>query len=402
MLEGAAARTLAVLTLMGALFTAAAEESWILLEEGRARFEAREFDKALLAFKDAARLRRERYARTAESLDTVMGSREARENGDSLRFLLDTLSRRDLREMDLRRIREGAGDSLLAEIRAIERYRISDVFQNLIDVISDLLLLLPQERLGDSLSGLRERISECARFPEAEFWIGRVFLAEGEHKLAERQYLLAISQASSLLVPSDVHEFRYALAALYTDRRDYAGMETTLKQVLAADPLYVDPAKARLLEAMQAALSAQGIDKFLTLYRHDARFAARAYRTLGEFYVKTGRFGQGLKHLMLAVDIVAGRMIQARLEADPDYAFSSLGGLIADMAKDKALADYAAEESLDRTLFYLGAALYGEGRAAQARQVWKALSTREGEWARRAADYYTRPRVDPAQEYPEL
>jgi tetratricopeptide (TPR) repeat protein len=384
------------------IFSLNSEEAWKRFEEGRARFEAREFDLALVAFKDAVEIRRERYGKARERLENVLGSAEAKKNGDSLHRLIERLAQRDLRAGDLESARKAAGDSLAEELRLIERYRISDVHQNLIDVLEDLLLLKSGEDLEDSLSGLREKVDLCARYPEAEYWIGMIYLAEGEHRIAERQFLAAIEQAPSLIVPGDVHAFRYELSRLYLGRRDYASMERILKDVLAADALYAEPGKARLLDAMKSAVSDRGIDKFLELYRHDAEFARKAYAILGEYYCKSGRYSQAVRHLMMAVDVTATRIVKALLDENPDYRFSSLSALLRETRSDDDLLAYAAEEGFERSLYYLGAALLGEGRIAQAKAIWLPLSKGEGEWASRATESLKRPEKEPVTERPEL
>jgi tetratricopeptide (TPR) repeat protein len=385
-----------------AISSLSSEESWKRFEEGRARFDAREFDLALVAFKDAVEIRRERYGDALDRLESVLGSAEAKKNGDSLHRLLDRLAERDLRAGDLESARKEGGGSLAEELRLIERYRISDVHQNLIDVLEDLLLLRSASDLGDSLSGLRNKIDLSSRYPEAEYWIGKIYLAEGEHRIAERQFLAAIAQAPSLIVPGDVHAFRYELSRLYLGRRDYASMERTLKDVLAADGLYAESEKARLLDAMKSAISERGIDKFLELYRHDAEFARKAYATLGEYYLKSGRYSQAVRHLMVAVDVSATRIVKALLDANPDYRFSGLSALLGEIRSDQALSEYAAEEGFERSLYYLGAALLGEGRKAQAKGIWLPLSQGSGEWASRAAESAKHPKKEAVTQNPEL
>jgi len=400
----AAFAAMAILFLAGA---ARAEESWIRLEEGKAFFKQRNFEDALVAFKDAVEIRRERYGKALESLDGVLRSPEAARSADSLRLLMDRLAEKELRRGDLAAVREAAGGSLKEELRLLEGFRIGEVHQNLIDVLSDLLLILPAERIGDSLKGLRALVERCATYPEAEHWIGKVFLTEGERGLAERQFKRAIDQAGALIVQGDVHAMRYDLARLYmlpdaaSGRRDYVSMERTLKEILASDPLYADPGKERLREAMRKAVAERGIDKFLELYRHDADFARSAYATLGEYYCKSGRYSQATRHLMLAVDVCATRIVRAMIERDPDYVFTGLSSLIAETRRDGTLSAYSETEEFERSLYYLGSALLGEGRPARAREIWRAMAG-DGEWAELASSSLADMKPAPVTDAPDL
>jgi hypothetical protein len=66
-----------------AIFSLSSEEAWKRFEEGRARFEARQFDLALVAFKGAVEIRLERYGRARERLESVLSSAEAKKSGAS-------------------------------------------------------------------------------------------------------------------------------------------------------------------------------------------------------------------------------------------------------------------------------------------------------------------------------
>jgi tetratricopeptide (TPR) repeat protein len=379
-----------------------ADDAWKLFEEGRMSFEARRLDAALLLFKRAVETRRDRYAAAKQIYLGFMDSSQVKANGDSLPKLMDTLAKKDLRQGDLARIESESKGSLSRKIELLQKYRISDAHQTLLDLLSDILLVVPQEGLGSSLKDLAAKIDLCASYPEAERWIGKVFLAEGETALAEAQLKKALSQAPSLQTAGEAYEIRYELAALYLSKRDYFLMEKELAGILAADDLYSRESDARRLEAMSRTVGERGIDEFLTLYRHESDFAARAYAALGEFYYKNGRYAQGVKHAMLAVDVSVTRIVNEVVKRDVDYRYTNLSSLLSDVRADGELSSYARASRLPDSLYYLAMSLRGTGHEASARGILASLSAGGGEIADRASRALSTGRVDTVEERPDI
>ncbi len=380
----------------------AEDPSWLKLETGKRLFTQKNFAQALLTLNTAVLERNERFLRARDTLDSVLADTQARRAKDSISRLLGIYAESDLRSGDIQKIKSQSGGFLSRELAAYEGFRISDPFQNLIDVLQAALGLRSPERLGDSLEALRVFIDHSRFFPEAECWIAKIYMAEGEYEIAQRQLEKAISQEASLEVPDFIHEIRYLLASLHKTKKDLAAMEREYKAILSKDELYTSARESFRKDAMRRTLVEDGIDKFLILYRHKADFAARAYLVLGEYYYKSGRYGQAILHLMVAADILGTKVINDLNMDDPDYRFSNLSELLARMEEKPELARFARDSEVYKTFYYLASALHGDGRSRQAKEVWLALSRSPDAWGRRAAQQAQSPQLESAEAFPEF
>ena len=68
--------------------------------------------------------------------------------------------------------------------------------------------------LTAALDLILEAVESTDDFPEGEYWLGRVYAAQGQSVLAEEQYRRAIRMALYLRVPDDRFSILYSLADL--------------------------------------------------------------------------------------------------------------------------------------------------------------------------------------------
>ena len=369
---------------------AGADESWLRFQSGKRLFEERRFGEALNAFEDAAALRRDRFAWAQGRLDGVLSGEEARAAKDYLPALVDSLAKRDLIERDYAQVKKASGGSLRREAELLRQRRLSDGFAGFLDALVLVLDHRPAESLGGSIAKLRSAAAELSSYPEAEYWIGRVYLAEGELRLAELQFRKAYDQRESLDIPEDRFQILDALAGVYRDGGKWRDYEESLKEIVAADPAFSE--KSRFFrDAMERSVRRDGIDKFMTLYRVEGGAWTKAGAELGSFYLANGR-PQALVHLALAANGLLARCIERVREREPSYAYTSLRELLGRIDADRELRRYAEEAKLYRCLYELGEALAAEGERDSARGIWAALAGRDtaAPWDRRSAEALAR------------
>jgi tetratricopeptide (TPR) repeat protein len=396
-------RLIASLAILASCAVLAAEDgSWMALEQGKIFYSQKKFGEALQVLNKAISDRNANFTEYSGILDSVLKGKQAKSAGDSMSKLLSYYCREDLRKGDIARIEEESGGSLLKKLAAYEKFRISDGFQNFIDVLQACLGLRTQEYFGDSIETLKAFVARRRYFPEAEYWIAKVFLADGEYEIAQKQLEKALGYSDSLDMPDFAFEIRYLMADIHKTEKNLAAMEADYKALLGNDGLYVDDSQRSLREAMKRILMADGISKFMVLYRHDAYFAAKAYADLGEYYYKSGRYGQAIDHLMLAVCILSTKEITAIMQDDLDYRFSSIQELLGRIDSTESLSAFAEESGYRRALYYLGTSLAGEGRPVQAKEVFRGLAGSKGTWATLAAAQLRRPFLDRATADPEF
>lgn len=371
----------AILSLAASGALAAEDGSWRKLEEGKIYFSQKKLGEALEVFSLAIAKRNEDFTRYGQILDSVMATKQAKHSTDSINKLLSFFVKEDLRQGDIARIEAESEGSLAKRIAAYEAYRISDPCQNLINVLKACLESRSQDYFHDSLMALKAYVSYRRYFPEAEYWIAKVYIAEGEYDIARKQLEKAASYADSLDLPDFAFEIRYLLADIEKAQKRWVAMEGAYGAILAKDALYADDSQKSLREAMKRCLATEGIEKFLVLYRHDAFFAAKAYADTGEFYYKSGRYSPAIDRLMLATSVLTTKLVSGIAQDDLEYRYADLGDLLSRIDASETLSAFAEESGFKRTLYFLGLSLAGDGKQKQARELLQGLSGSAGRWA---------------------
>lgn len=368
---------------------------WVEFENGKRLFREREFGQALNAFRSAANERRRMFEDASRALSAALDSPQARRAEGSILALVDEYAKELFLSSELDQINAQAGSSLRLKIDLLRQRRLTDRFRGFLDALYLTLDYRTFDELGDSLDRLRAAAASLAMYPEAEFWMGRVFQAEGELRLAEIQYSRAWDMREAYEVADDRFTPLYALADLYRTRGDFLRMEEQYLEVVRQDPTASDPKNENLRTVMLNSLTRDGFDKFMSLYRTEGEFAVRAFDALGSFWYESGRQGKAVLYLGLAANRVMTKAIDAVREEEPSYAYSTLTELLGRISSRRDLEEYARTAELARLLFTLADALYANGARAPARDLWRALAAypESGVWGTRAASQLRNPVV---------
>jgi tetratricopeptide (TPR) repeat protein len=362
------------------------QDWWYTLERGKVMFRQGDYGNALLAFEDARRLRRAMYERQERHLINFLSLREVRRLGDTLDW--------------------------------IERLMEERHYSDAAEALAELYYRIPRERFNNSASAALAAMGTLKDYPEAEYWMGEVFLVEGELKLAQDQFQKALALKGTLENPGLATELMYKIADICRIRQDYNEMERTLHSILAADRLWsgeaaIEPPSGQGQEAVLARMSfarqamtrtleTNGINRFLSMYRYKSPESVDAHRLLGFFYYATGRHSRAQEHLMFAFLIQNTVIIDEVIRRQYDFTFTTLEALAEEINRSPILAEYAEKNEYFKTAYYLGASLYGNGKTVSARGIWNflALQNDTGEWRARALTQLASPRVDRALEMP--
>ncbi len=251
---------------------------------------------------------------------------------------------------------------------------------------------------GQALYLYQQAIERSAGiFPEAEEAIGNVYWNDGQIRLAEQKYRKALDLQDHLTIRDGRHRLRMKLARLLLHKEDYRGMEVELTRIVKEDPYFADPRYDALRASMLRTYKERGIDALLRAYRVGEPFALQAHAELGWFYYRTGVEQQALLHLLFAADGVAAQAVEELRRVDPEYAFSTLGELLASCAAREETSRLLEESSFGRTLYYLASSAWMAGYQGRAREGWKILAAwpAAGEYARQAARQLESPWIEP-------
>jgi hypothetical protein len=356
--------------------TAAGQAWWYILEQGKLQYRNGAYGGALLSFEDARRTREAQYTRMRQDMITLLSSPEARRLGDDLGLVETYIADR--------------GQSSAAAALAELYYRV------------------PKQSLGNSAERALEELDRLKSYPEAEFWLGETYRAEGELGLALSQYRKAYDSRDLLETAGFADEILYKMSEVHRLRQEYQEMENTLLDILGGasgnggDPMWAGGDRSFTRAAMSRTLENNGVDRFLTLYRHDNTAVEEAHRRLGLFYYASSRHTPAAEHLMFSFLIQNTLLIREVIRSQYDFTFTTLDALMEAIERRRDLAAYLDQVEYFRTVYFLSSSLYAAGKALPARQLWVFLAGRAeaGQWQVRAQGQLRSPYIDRAIEMP--
>jgi len=365
-----------VLIILAAGLADAQQHWWYTLEQGKRFFANGSYGEALMTFEDARRERLARFTRMESDMILLLSNPAVRRFGDSLEY--------------------------------VERYIEENHETAAAEALAELYHRLPKDSLKGSVQRVLEELDRQKIYPEAEYWLGEVYRAEGELSLAFRQYERAFKNRALLENPEFDTEILYKMTDIHRLRREYQEMERRANEIieglgpsgLPRDELWANNS-SNARAAMARVLENDGVNRFLTLYRYNNTVTEKAHRLLGFFFFSSNRYSLAAEHLMFAFLIQNTVLIDEAIRNRFDFTFTSLDELM-DFAQSKpALASYLEETDYFRTIYCLASSLYASSKNRPAREMWTFLAgnSAAGEWGTRARRY-PGPFIDRAIEMP--
>ena len=366
---------------------------WHTLERGKQMFRQGDFGNALLVFEDARRQRKAMYDRMERDFIDLLSLYEVRRMGDSLDW--------------------------------VERFIQERRYIGAAAALEELYYRIPRSSFDNSVSIALAALQTLGEYPEAEFWIGEIYLVEGEFTLALNQFQKAYELRSLLENPGFTTELLHRIADIHRIRQDFNEMEQALLSIIEADSLWTGgipenysrpegaAAQSRgifVRQAMTRTLENNGIDRFLTLYRYNNNASVNAHRLLGYYYYTNGRHARAQEHLMFAF-LIQNTIIIEELMRTPllqstnlrstdsenlHFTFTTLENLAVEINRNRRLGEFTENIEYYKTAYYLGSSLYANGRIAPAMELWNFLAAqdRAGEWQIRAIGQLRSPHIE--------
>jgi tetratricopeptide (TPR) repeat protein len=344
---------------------------WYILEEGKKFFREGDYASALVSFEDARNVRLQVWERRERTFISLLSIHEVRRFGDALDI--------------------------------VERYITERNQFEAAEALGELVYYLGRDALKNSAKTTLSFFSLMKEYPEAEYWIGEVFRLEGEKEIALSQYRKALNYNIDSQSPDWKIDVLYKIAEISGDAQNYSEMERTLNDILAEDALWRDTENF-VRNAMTRTLDNEGIDKFLMMYRYNNGKSEKAHRLLGYYHYISGRYNLAESHLLFAVLNANTVLIEEAIRKRYNFSWTNLDDLMIEIKRRPDLKEYMADVGYYKSLYYLGAALYANGKEKSAREIWSFLSTQSdsGEWARRSRTQLRAPFIETIIENPAL
>ncbi len=253
-----------------------------------------------------------------------------------------------------------------------------------------------QRKLTECLDYLLETVEQNPEYPEAEYWLGRVYEAQGQPLLAEEQYRMAINISIYLRVPEDNILYRYALAELLMNQ----GPGRTLEAVailfgIADDEGASQPSTLALEHQYMKLITGHGIDELVYLYRDELTTSLKARRILAETAWDAGHYRSSLLHstrtvlslLTTSAERHRSTYPEWRFDINPledaenpdrDVRYPGRSDGVADLIErvytsDEALSRWLEREGFWPQLYLVSVSLFAEGFGDTAESLWKLM-----------------------------
>jgi tetratricopeptide (TPR) repeat protein len=197
-------------------------------------------------------------------------------------------------------------------------------------------------------------------YPKAYIGMARVYAAEGDTALARRYYQQALEQSGSLQIPDEAFELRLELARLLEQEGADQEYRNALRRIVNEDPIFNSDSDNTQRRAMRERLLESGLNRVLILYRLDFPQALEAHRELADYLLQdpnARRREEAVEHLLFSVVEIAGRAVNAIIDHEFDYQFTTVSDLILTAQRYPDVSRYLQEMGFLELLLQLAAAL---------------------------------------------
>jgi tetratricopeptide (TPR) repeat protein len=229
-------------------------------------------------------------------------------------------------------------------------------------------------------------------------WLGKVYDAEGEFKLAEEAYRNAIKNERTFYVWEDRFTPRTLLAAVLEkmgEREEAIEVYHELIEMSSRDDPASLPSSFLLQNFLQKRAGTLGyIDKFLELYRPKGAETISSHGALARLYRETGDLEAGKEHYLMAIMIPLSLTIDIIRSREPGYIFISDQQehentflLIRKGEADEQIASFFQRADLYENMYNFAHLLSNTGYKEAAEELLLMVSSLNGGgiWQRRAS-----------------
>ncbi|MCL2480193.1 MAG: tetratricopeptide repeat protein [Spirochaetaceae bacterium] len=233
-----------------------------------------------------------------------------------------------------------------------------------------------QKNYGEAFKAFREATNKN-EYPEAEYWIGKIFENEGDDTLALRQY----ERALNISYKAESSEFYIAIllsiANIYEKQKKYNLYEETLTKIIN-DVKRAAKSDMEYEKVLGDRLIVSGLDKAIFYFRYDLDPLITPYGELGIYLLKIAKDRNGvrnaIRYLTSSVIIIFTRLIEVNREYDPHYDYTDSRDLLLNSEKDNRTAEYMIESGLYKYLFFLALALDNMEEFQQSKYIFSFLA----------------------------
>lgn len=317
---------------------------WLLFEQGKAAYEKREFEKALLLFKQAREIHKTQVTAQYDYLISALKSYEVKAAGDRIADVYSVLKQR-------------------------EDYEACAI-------LDGIFLNNPPAYFDKSISSLLVWLSKRFIYPECDYMIGKVYEIEGELSQARDFYQTAWEAREFLYIPDMRFEIIYSLAHISGLLQHYDDQEKYLLLILTEDAVFgtTNTESATLRAMIHTIKSEKTIEKFFSLYRHHNDIALRAYIELTSIYMRAAEYDRAFRTALLGSSIAVTYLDETLKSIDFTYTYTDFSDLLKRTGTNSEILRWTETKQIWGILLQFADLLYRKGFAAQAMDLYRKIA----------------------------
>lgn len=230
------------------------EKYWKLLEKAEVAFDAGNLGDAIQFAEMAKKQKKLEKQGIIEEIENALVPSEVKGVGDSIQDIMLVLEKRD-------------------EI-------------SVLSILNEVFDLYPIAQFDDSMKKLLNFLSNQIDYPEADFLIGKIFIAEGELEIARNFLLSAWKKIAILDIPLVKYDIIYTIARLEKLSHNFSEYEKWMLLIISDDTnLYLDGEISPFFASLIATLKNEdSLDKVLLMYRLENNIDVKIYYELAKYY----------------------------------------------------------------------------------------------------------------------
>ncbi len=217
------------------------------------------------------------------------------------------------------------------------------------------------------------KATEKMEYPEAEYWIGRIFDNEGEQNLALKQYERALDYSWKAESKDFYASVLLEMSNIYQKQKNYILYHDVLEQLI--NEIKKNSAVSDDYETiLSERLKDNGLDKMVYYFRHEGDALIKPYGEMGVYYFSHARESIALKYFASAITIISSELIAMHREYDPQYTYIDYRKLFTESENDEKKIFYLKETNFYKYFFYLALTLENIGIRDQSAYIFSMLS----------------------------
>ena len=235
--------------------------------------------------------------------------------------------------------------------------------------------------------------SRTRDFPEAEYYLGRIFENEGEFSLALKQYERAEEFSENLFVSSFSNEITLKKADVYKKLKKYNLYQETLEKLIKK--LAEEKKVSRYMSLLPEKLPGSGLDKLFYYYRVEGDELIYPSGELGVYFFQLSQDNNVIRYLTPSIIIIMSKVFDILKGYYSDYTFENLEKFISDAENFSDTAGYISDSQFYKYLFYLSLSLHNTGETDESYKLLKIVCDNSGKY-RDLSDRIIRNRQNPS------